>query len=279
MKYFLSVIAVTFCAAILFSFTANAQTWQLEEESTDKETSTDVISEVEDEVSDSVVQAQIMIIPFKPRMYLSDAERDIAKASKKQPEVNQRFFRWQVERSLVYRMQQNFGIKSLYFDTTQAAEEDLIRIYSSTNYSYQEPIAPIEKRSLMKFKKKKKQNAEMLDPTIANKYPTDGKNEYMSVQLRDYSILNELSEKYGTQYFLFINQFEIKTNYNNCLDIANKIYEREVIWHYTLMDKDGFVLLGNTTKAFFPTNNTKAQNIAYSCFPKMANEIAVSIPQ
>ena len=280
MKQIFLSIALSVCVLFLNSQSSVAQEWQLEEESTELKTETTLSDneDIEEEVLDSVTYASVLVIPFKPRMYLSDAERDIAKATKKDSEVNQRYFRYQVERTLVSRLQQSYGVKSLYFDTTATAEDDLINIYSKVSYSYQEPVNPTEKRTFLKFNKKEKPDPETLDPTTASKYRSTGENEYMSVDFKDYAILQELNEKYGTQLFLFINQFEIKTNYNTCLDIANKIYQREVIWHYSLLDINGNVLLGNTAKAYFPSNSNKAESIVYSCFPKMAEEIVRSIP-
>ena len=277
MKKFSLCTAIAVLVCCVLSFTLSAQEWKLEEE---QNTETTLEEEVTDEViEDSVPIASILLIPFEPRMYLSDAERDIAKATKKQPEVNQRYFRYQVERSLVNRIQRSYGVKSLYFDTTQSAEDDMIELYSKVTYAYREPIMPETKRVFMKIKKKDKPDPESIDPVIATKYRHSYEDaEYMSATISDVNVLQEMNEKYGTELFLFITQFEIKTNYNNCLDIANKIYQREVIWHYSLLDKNGNIVLGNFAKAEFPSDSNNAAKIVYSCFPKLAHDIVTSIP-
>ena len=196
-QIFLSIV-LSVSVLLLNSQISVAQEWQLEEESTQQKIET-TLSDNEDaeEVIDSVTYASVLIIPFEPRMYLSDAERDIAKATKKDSEVNQRFFRYQVERTLVSRLQQSYGVKSLYFDTTAAAEENLYNIYSQVSYSYQEPVMPVEKRTFLKFNKKEKPDPETIDPTTASKYRSTGKNEYMSIELKDNVLLQELNAKYG----------------------------------------------------------------------------------
>ena len=43
-----------------------------------------------------------------------------------------------------------------------------------------------------------------------------------------------LSEKYGTDIFVFMSQLEIKTNYDDCLNLALKIYQREIKVHFAI---------------------------------------------
>ena len=82
------------------------------------------------------------------------------------------------------------------------------------------------------------------DSKIATGYiPVEDNALYMHAVIPNAkSLFKELNEQYNADIFVFITQMEIKTNYKTCLDIANKIYRREVMLHFSVYDINGNLL-------------------------------------
>jgi len=91
-------------------------------------------------------------------------------------------------------------------------------------------------------------------------------------------LLRMLSEKYGTDLFVFLNQFEIKTNYNDCLDLALKIYRRQFKVHYSIYDGNGKQLYGDVAVVDFPSNTNDTSEIIKENFQKIADAIVQHVP-
>ena len=72
---------------------------------------------------------------------------------------------------------------------------------------------------------------------------------------------------------------EIKTNYNNCIDIARHVYKRELIISYSVYDAKGKQVDGNLAHAYFPSDSNRASDIAERTFPVIASSIAEHIKE
>ncbi len=91
-------------------------------------------------------------------------------------------------------------------------------------------------------------------------------------------LFEELYKEYNADIFVFVTQFEIKTNYKSCMDIANQIYKREVMVHFTIYNKEGKLLAGSYATSFFPSDSNNANKIIGDCFPELAGYIAGCLP-
>jgi hypothetical protein len=117
------------------------------------------------------------------------------------------------------------------------------------------------------------------DSRIAAQYlPLPEEDQYMNAVLTDAAFLSALHETYGTERFVFVNQFEIRTNYKSCLDIANKIYQREILLHFSVFDQKGKQLAGACVKSSFPSDSNNAYDIIRNCFSELAGYVAMCTP-
>ena len=101
----------------------------------------------------------------------------------------------------------------------------------------------------------------------------------MNIKLSHPELLTKLSEKYGTDLFVFLNQFEMKTHYDDCLDLALKIYKRELKVHYSIFDATGKQLYGDVAVVYFPSNSNDIIEIMSRNFPKISDYIAKTVPK
>lgn len=232
---------------------------------------------------DSSLIHHIMIIPYDPQFYLSDADHDIMEATKKEPGIVRESFRKTVDLYIQHAIGSFRPCISLLNDADSMPElkEALMMVYSKTGYRYEKAMPlPVQKERVDSVNKAlKKMSKENADSRTAHNYhvlPPDAK--YMNAVISKPEILQELFSAYGTDIFVFLNQFEIKTNYKNCLDIANKIYQRELLIHFSVYDYTGKQIAGSYAMSTFPSDSNHASDIMKNCFPEIARLIAGCIP-
>ncbi|MFM1745876.1 MAG: peptidoglycan-binding protein with multiple lysin domain [Bacteroidota bacterium] len=226
---------------------------------------------------DSTKKVSILLIPYSPEYYLSDAEKDILDASAISQSELHEAFRKTLDLKLSAELETLGSCKSMLSDTSRSGKMKLGRYYYSTGYSYQEPVGKRVARESELPKAKKKNSGGSSQHTAPQSITTRGDSKYMRATPSDTIVLKQLRSSTASDYIVSINQFEIKTNYNTCLDIANKIYRREVIVHYSVFDANGKEVLGNYAVAFFPSNTNRYGDIVERCFPEIAREITTNI--
>lgn len=226
--------------------------------------------------SDSTKQLSILIVPFNPAMYFSDADKDISEQSNvEQAKVKDKF-----SGSLEATLNEHIG---LYYNTKSIskqpdAADDLDIIFGSVNYkaeTKQKEEAKAEEgkeeSGAKKFFKglKKTMNSVVGDTTEK----PESTESYMNISFDDNRLIKFLSDKYKAEYVLFINQFEVKTDYKTCIDLQLRKYYREIKVHYTLISKDGKQISGNVITLPYHSNENKVENIVKENFGEVSNQI------
>ncbi|SFC15991.1 LysM domain-containing protein [Flexibacter flexilis DSM 6793] len=232
---------------------------------------------------------RVLIIPFDPYLYFSDADEEIAARSKiPRPKVRQ-YFRRRLDALLDPK-----GYETIHLlgGTTKDTLLDLNRIYNSLSYSYQDLLynpesaakrtstrngmeinAP-EKTWVQKQKEKFLSNAQ----TNTNASIAKDESKYFGVKIKDPEFFNFFNNKYGTRYYVFINQFEVKTDYEHCLDRARQDYERNFIVHFSIFNSNGKQIAGNRVKIYYNSNSNSILQIVGDNMQKMADAILSELP-
>ena len=226
---------------------------------------------------DSLKYHRLLILPFNPEMYLSDAEHDIMQQTNKTPVEYRAYFRRVLDLKIAAEIEQLIPCVNLVQDTSLTAKKDIERFYYQAGYQYKNPVGlKVSRPDEEETKEKSKQKS--YSQQDAPKYlTTKGDSKYFACDISDTSFFKNLAKRYDTDLILTINQFEIKTNYNSCMDIANKIYKRELLIHYSLMDSNGKLLAGNFAIAFFPSNTNRPEDIVERTFPKLAEALRIQL--
>ena len=213
---------------------------------------------------DSTKRHKVLLIPYNPMMHLSDADNDIAEYSGKDPETLRKMFRAGLTQKVNGKIFEVYDTESLLTDYAKGNDGDLEIIYGSLGYAM-EDVIPLKKDSVDSNGKKikvKKEKEVKHDP------------KYMNVKLSHPELLKMLSQKYGTDLFVFINQFEIKTDYDDCINYQLKIYNREVKVHFSIFDESGRQLAGDVAVSVFPSNSNDPGEIMTGNFPSISSYIA-----
>jgi len=223
---------------------------------------------------DSLRTGNILLLPYRPDFYLSDAERDISRQSGRDPDEFRTYFRTTLDEYLEKELDAGGNCKSLLKDTSAAGRNTIGDFYYYAALTYQEPMGPAPTGREEKKGSKRKDKSTTDIHTAPHSYSTRGDTRYMQAAVKDTTLLRRMAVQYKADHILSINQLEIKTNYNTCIDIANKIYRREVIVHYSIFDKQGREVAGNYAFSFFPSDSNKDTEIVERCFPEISAAIA-----
>lgn len=233
--------------------------------------------------NDSLKAHKVMLIPYDARYYLSDADRDIQEQSKTEAVKFRSNFRYSIDRNVQRAIRGSYECISLLNDTADALEETMYKVLGRTGYKYEKaiPITPkpvVEDLVVSKIKVNATKDHE--DSKTASQYiPVKNNAMYMqAIVSKPQELFSELYDQYQADLFVFITQMEIKTNYSSCLDIANKIYRREVMLHFTIYDKGGNLLAGSYATSYFPSDSNNANKIIGDCFPELSRYVAGCLP-
>ena len=220
-------------------------------------------------------QQKILIIPYEPRMHISDADMDISEFSDKTPQQVRAIFRMGIAEKLNASLSSTYQTHSLLQDLRPEAIEDMDRIYASIDYSFDTSYAILHPRpdsaSTGSWNEKKARKKELEQRTLS------GKVIYTNVKILDPRLLSSLQSKYGADVFVFMTQSEIKTNAKDCMDFQSGIYQRDIMIHYAVFDYTGKQLYGDVASIKFPSNSNDIGDIMAQNFPVLSEKIKTNI--
>lgn len=217
--------------------------------------------------TDSTRNISFLIVPFNPAMYFSDADNDIAEVSNISKDKVRGRFNGSMEGSLADKLSPYYEVKML--SRQKDADGDMDIIFGSVNYLPAVKTIPEKKQA------NPKQGERIKD--ALRKKPAEKQVSYMDISFDDDRLTGFLAEKYGVKYFIFINQFEVKTDYENCLDLALRKYAREITVHYTVLDKAGKKIGGDVIVIPYHSNENKIEQIVKDNFGLISTEITTNI--
>ena len=222
------------------------------------------------QTSDSLPERKmsVMAIPYMPAMHLSDADQDIAEES--QMDINE--VRSEFRKGIVKKMNQRFvevydaQIPNQSFVANNNGDIDMI--YHSLAFE-------TDSTSPMKDPKK----FAIKDTTITGKKTKKKEIDktYIDAVPRDPELLPSFSKKYNADYFIILNEFDIKTHFDDCIDLALKIYRRDLKIHYSIYNSRGEKLYGDVAVVHFPSNENRVDQIVDQNFPKIADYVFESL--
>ena len=206
---------------------------------------------------------KIMLIPFEPRLYMSEIDLKINQQTKWKFEKIRENFRKQLNDQIKTKLKSIAPVVSFYSDSAKMAK-DLAYIYRSTTLRYDllsnpTPTKPQTTENGIK-------NGQLV--VIAN---TDKK--FMNTQIIDKEVLPYLSTKYKTDYFVFINQLDIVNN-DETYSLATDTYMRDVTVHYSILDKTGKCINAGVATSQFSSKENEPKKIVSLSFSSIASYIA-----
>ena len=214
---------------------------------------------------------KVLLIPYSPMMHLSDSDQDISEGS--QEEIGE--MRQQLRKNLVAAINKQFAevvdVKMPQRNFVGKTEDDFQTIYHSLYYE-QDSTFP------SKFPKLYGRKDTTLYISKTAKKPVE-ETVFINSGLRDKLLLHDLADKYGANYFIFLNEIDIKTHFDDCINLALKIYSRDLKVHYSIYDVSGKLVYGDVAVVHFPSNSNNVAEISQKTFPSIASQILRSFTQ
>jgi LysM repeat protein len=244
---------------------------------------------------------QVLIIPFDPHLYWSDADDEIMKGSNLKSKLEVRStIRRRLNALLDPMGYENIQLLGGQFKDTLT---DLNKIYTSVSYDYQQVIlSEAYKKTLVeqeaanqkkgeivpqksvkeKFASIKNKAVEVVAPqpqtTESNQKLDKNADKYFGVLIKDAKFFEYFDRKYSVDYYIFINQFEVITDYEHCLDRSTQNYVRTFVVHFSIFDRTGRQIAGNKYVQNYDSNANNIDKITGDNLQKMADRILMELP-
>jgi len=214
----------------------------------------------------------ILFIPYQPIMHLSDADADIAEYSGINVRQVKVVLRNNLTQRLLLRLREDFYVRQLTEMGTTKEKDDLNNFYDSENF-YLSSCDTSRKNSTNDIASSENPYFGIFQKNSSLNYASS----YMNVSLGKPVLFKELSAEYEANYFLVLTQFEIKTHYNECVDIANHVSHREFLVHFSVFDAEGNQTGGTAVSYDAGSDITGVNKISDTVFPELVEKIFAQV--
>ncbi|PLX08925.1 MAG: hypothetical protein C0596_03670 [Marinilabiliales bacterium] len=237
---------------------------------------------------------RILLVPFDPRIYYNDATSIMAEETGETHDEIMLYFREQFNLQLYNAMMDSCVVVNLLTDNTRRAQEDISELYSSISYELRlamqnEPEDPdeVEKMNFLQRKRYEKEQQRKLEEMENSRTRiVDGEivgkrqsveDKYLHIIFHQPEVLEEIAARRDIDYFLFINQFDIKGNYGDPYLSGNANSERTIKVHFSLYNAQGKLIHGSFGENNMPFNLADRKEVANLYFPEVIRQIVNNI--
>ncbi len=223
-------------------------------------------------------QKSVLVVPFESKMYLSDINKALAENNNLSSDQIIQRFTAAIDQSIYYAFQEKCKISSFYGIEDTSVTEDLNYIYDNLQLEY-ELVSVTEDKSKaeqLKAKLKKKEDNSYQRGQVNNGQiitTRDVRERYMKTVITDQKMLDSMHFKFDNDYFLFVNQLDIKNDYSDMIAVQQGSFDRVAQLHYTLYAKDGSILTTGISKTTFSNHQNDINKIISENFPILAYQI------
>ena len=228
-------------------------------------------------------KGSVLIIPFEPKLYISDIDNQIAVKNEMNFQDIKAKFRAALDQNIFITLKNYFTPLSFYTLNEEEARTELSYIYNSIGYKYEVLEVEVEdesqgKKFANKFKKKEN-NDEYVEASVQNGQvvsQVDNREKYMKTVLSNDQLLTSLNKKYQAEYYIFINELDIKRGGDSQYTNSSKTQDRTIKVHYTIFNNKEEVSSGAIITAF-DGNENDINKIIKSQFGIIAEKIVSKI--
>jgi hypothetical protein len=206
-----------------------------------------------------------MLIPFEPKLYMSEIDRNINLETKLSAREIKHKFRDGLNEQIYKAFKASkYNVVDLMEDTTKY-KKDMERIYQYLSYEYLKVPDQVNYKAPKKEKDEKKVDKGQLV------VETNGDARFMNAKITDPKVVPGLFSKYKTDVFVFINQLDIKAGgYIDPLNPGGNNPNRKIIVHYTVYTIDGKEINSGIAEEDFDPALNNPKKIIDKHFSKIA---------
>lgn len=236
---------------------------------------------------DSLPKMKVLVIPFHPlRYYFSDCDKQVGGQSKIEQRDLRKAYQLGFDYAAEATMEKRYEPINLAQMKDSVDVDALDHFYDNVSYAYETPTREMNKKqaALMKTMKErwkpvgsneKKQTLNEMESYVT----VDAKDDqYMRLQWKNPDYLSKLNTMYQPDYIVTINQFEIKTDYQHCIDRDLHRYARQIKIHYNVFRSDGKQIYGDVISARYNNTSDDVNKIIEDNFGFLADYVTQSLP-
>lgn len=209
---------------------------------------------------------KIMIVPFEPKMYMSDIDQKINAQTKWNSATIIENFRHQLDNQLKLKFQSVLSpVVTFYVDSAKTSK-DLDYIYKSSAICFDPVDKPTAPTTAATKKEQGVKNGQIVVEVSNDK-------KFSNIKFTGNDLIPYLNKKYQCDYFVFVNELDINTvveSYN----IASDTYQREVTVHYTIVDKTSKLICAGAATSRFNSKVNEPKKIVSQTFSPIASYLA-----
>jgi hypothetical protein len=209
-----------------------------------------------------------MIIPFEPKLYMSQIDHKINADTKFNQKEIKEAFRKGVNAELANVLKQKYEVLDLQKDTTKY-KKDIINIYKNITFNYEK--VPDQSHYKAPEEEKGKKNSTIIKNGQIL-VESNGDARFMNAKVTSALLIPALYAKYKTDLFLFVNQLDIISNQLAAGNMGNTS-ERVLSLHYTVFTIDAKEINSGTCSIKFPAEINNPSKIISGYVSKIGAEI------
>lgn len=245
----------------------------------------------------------VMVIPFNPNLYNNEASKDMIKKSGLSYDDLEFTLRMEFDRNIHDILADSCkSICLLQSYTTNENTVNIGDIYSHSNYYFAESkVFEPQKKRRFRFSRlasdkeldtekdttEYKEKKQAYDKSHANKQRiTDGEltsevrnnnDKFLNVKFKDDTFLKDLSKKFAVDYFLFINQFDIKGDFSNPYANGTSTNDMSIMIHYSIFNSNAEYIFGGVAVVDYPAYISDPKEVMDKYFAKLTKFIIKDI--
>jgi len=211
---------------------------------------------------------KVMLIPFEPRMYMSEIDYAINAETKLTGKQIKAAFRDGINEQLYKAFKAQHMVVDLMDDTVKT-KKDLENVYQYLSYEYMK--VPDQNNYTPPKKEKDEKKIDKGQIVVE----TDNEKRFMNAKVKNATLVPYLYGKYKSDIFVFVNQLDIKaSNSGGPADLPATSGFRKIIVHYTVYTFDAKEINSGVAEVEFPSTINNPSKIIGTYFSKISQTIA-----
>jgi hypothetical protein len=217
--------------------------------------------------SDTTMSHKILLVAFEPKMLMSEIGKEINAKTHLSYSAITAELRQELDMAMYGALRRSCVTVSL-LQGRQHSDSMLAYVYGCTSYSYD--IVP---GTTPDAGSKDKNHTGRYINNGQIETPIDYSQRFMNISILNPKLLGELSARYGTDTYVFINQLDIQNVDNNSTNLSDETYRRQVTVHYSILDNTGYYVSKGVAITYFPYSVNDPKEIGEKYFTAVAQTI------
>lgn len=235
--------------------------------------------------SDDTLTANVLVIPANKKMYTSYFDKQMCQANSMEFSALRDTILTSLAAQIAVAFQDS-TTSGVIPESKSEYAEDMDFVYESISYTQDDlPQPKTEENTLKKFQNKFKSKPKK--PAKTGTYMengqivthTDNTPKFTNIKFNNTDFLFLLNRKYQSNYFVFVNMYEmVISTQANQIEIQSENYPRVIRVHFTVVDVKGKEVSKGVAEMHSSSYDDKLDYLLPNTFLQLGHEIATQTP-